>query len=143
MTRTDFVIAARSLVETPYHAHARLPGVGIDCIGVPIVACWIAGVKPRTFDVQGYRMQPDGTLLERCDDHMTRIAREDMQPGDIVVVRWGSDPHHVGVVAERMNRRTIIHAENWRHRKVMEHALVFGDNAMKFVAAYRLPEFAA
>lgn len=141
--REAFVAAARSLVGTPYHGHARLPGVGVDCIGVPIVACWLSGLKPRTFDVRGYSLQPDGTLLARCDEHMTRIARDEMLPGDVVVVRWGADPHHVGVVAALNGRRTIIHAENWRHRKVMEHALVIGDSAMRFVAAYRLPELAA
>lgn len=141
--REAFVAAARSLVGTPYHAHGRLPGVGVDCIGVPIVSCWLSGIKPRTFDVQGYSMQPDGTLLARCDEHMTRIPREQMQAGDVVVARWGVDPHHFGVVAENKGRRTIIHAENWRHREVREHALVFGDNAMRFVAAYRLPELCA
>jgi cell wall-associated NlpC family hydrolase len=140
--REAFVSAARSLLGTPYHAHARLPGVGVDCIGVPIVACWLSGLKPRTWDVQGYSMRPDGTLLERCAEHMVRVSRADMRPGDIAVVRWGADPHHVGVVAALKGRRTIIHAENFRHRKVMEHALVLGDSAMQFVAAYRLPELA-
>lgn len=140
--RTAFVEAARSLSGTPYHDHARAPGVGVDCIGVPIVACWISGLKPSTFDVQGYSMQPDGTLLARCDEHMARVTKDEMQLGDILVVRWGKDPHHVGVLGERRGRLTIIHAENWRHRKVMEHALVFGDNAMRFVAAFRLPELA-
>jgi cell wall-associated NlpC family hydrolase len=138
-SRSEVVLAARSLLGTTYHEHARLRDVGVDCIGVPIVASWLTGLKPREFDIQGYSTTPDGSLLPQCDEHLIRIRRDEMQPGDVVVVRWGKEPHHVGVVGDwRHGGLSIIHAENYRHRKVIEHRLWF-DGAMQFVAAYQIP----
>lgn len=133
------VEAGRTLIGTPYHTKGRLPGVGLDCIGVPIVSAWIACVKPRSFDIRGYSDIPDGSLLPLCDEHMTRVPREAMQPGDVIVVRFGATPHHVGLLGDyRHGGLSIIHAENDRHRKVIEHRLWL-DGAMKFVRAYRIP----
>jgi hypothetical protein len=131
------------LIGTPYHAKARKPGVGVDCVGMPILTCWIAGVHPWGMDFTDYPMQPDGSLLPRCDanpEYLQPVTQAEMAPGDIVVLRWGKEPHHFGVVADdKHGRLTIVHAENWRHKKVVEHRMCFTDNAMKFVAAYRLP----
>jgi len=143
MTALTLETAARSLIGTPYHTKGRLPGVGLDCIGVPIVAAWLTGLKPRSFDIRGYSDVPDGSLLPMCDQHMTRILREEMQPGDVIVVRFGATPHHVGVLGEyRHGGLSIIHAENDRQKKVIEHRLWL-DGAMKFVRVYRIPGAAA
>lgn len=138
-----FVAAARSLIDTPYHSKGRLPGVGVDCIGVPIVAAWIAGLRPRSFDIRGYSDVPDGSLLPLCDQHMQRIERAQMAAGDVVIVRYGPVPHHVGVLGDyRHGGLSMIHAENDRHRKVVEHRLWL-DGVMTFVAAYRIPALGA
>lgn len=135
---STLVVAARSLIGTPYHSHARLPGVGIDCIGVPIVASWICGLRPRAFDIQGYSIIPDGSMLPKCDEFMTRIEREEMRPGDVVVLKYGAQPHHVGMIGDyRHGGLSLIHAENEKHHKVVEHRLWF-EGAMKFVRAYRI-----
>jgi hypothetical protein len=139
-TRSAVAAAARSLIGTRYHAYGRKAGVGVDCVGLPIVAGWISGALPLDFDVRGYSMQPDGTLLSRCDEVMERVPQSAMQEGDVIVVRWGKEPHHFGVLGlDRWERLTIIHAENWKHKKVVEHRLCFTDNAMRFVAAFCLP----
>ena len=140
IARAVVVAAARTLLDTPYHSHERQPGLGVDCIGVPIVTAWLAGVKPRTFDFQGYRMQPDGSLLPLCDTFMQRVSREAMQPGDVAVFQFGAQPHHMGVLGDyRHGGLSIIHAENYRHRKVIEHRFWLDDTAMKFVGAYSMP----
>lgn len=137
---TAFVAAARSLIGTPYHTKGRLPGVGLDCIGVPIVAAWLCGLRPRSFDIRGYSDVPDGSLLPLCDQYMQRVDRAAMRVGDVVVVRYGPTPHHVGVLGDyRHGGLSMIHAENDRHRKVVEHRLWL-DGVMAFVAAYRIPE---
>jgi uncharacterized protein YijF (DUF1287 family) len=139
-TRRRIVEAARSLVGTPYHAHMRKPGLGIDCPGVPIVTLWLVRPEEWGTDVAWYPMQPDGTLLAKCDEYMTRVKQEDMQPGDMLVLRWGKEPHHIGIVGQNQRGRlTLIHAENYRYKRVCEHPLVFCDNAMKFVAAFVMP----
>ena len=139
--RAEFVATVRSFKETPYVAQARLPGVGLDCIGVPIVAARMLGLKPPDFDIQGggYSMVPDGSLLTQSDLVMTRITQDEMQIGDVIVCAYGKEPHHVGVVVDyRHGGFSIIHAENWKHKKVIEHRLWFG-GAMKFVRAYTIP----
>lgn len=138
------VEAARTLLGTPYHARMRVPGLGIDCIGVPIVASWLSGLRPTTFDIQGYSMQPDGSMLHLCDEHMTRIEKDEMQPGDVVVLQYGKQPHHIGVTGDyRHGGLSIIHAENDKHFKVIEHRLAFEiQGAMKFVRAYRIEALA-
>lgn len=134
------VAAARSLLGTPYHSKGRLPGVGLDCIGVPIVSAWLAGVKPRSFDIRGYSDVPDGSLLPQCERLLLAVPRAQMRPGDVVVVRYGAVPHHVGLLGDyRHGGLSMIHAENDRHRKVVEHRLWL-DGVMTFVAAYRIPE---
>lgn len=141
--RTEIVAAARALVGTPYRAHARVPGPngGTDCIGLPIMVAWECALKPRTFDIQGYSMKPDGSMLPLCHDLMASIPRDAMQIGDVVVVRYGKEPHHIGVLGDyRHGGLSIIHAENDRHCKVIEHRLSFGmGDPMSFVAAFRLP----
>lgn len=140
-TIADLVAAGRTLLKTPWHSHARLPGVGIDCIGVPIVASWISGAKPRSFDIQGYSITPDGSMLGLCEQHMTQVPRGEMRPADVVVLRWGPEPHHVGLVGDWRHGNgvlSLIHAENGYHHKVIEHRLWFG-GSMQFVAAYRIP----
>ncbi len=141
-TRAAYVAAGRSLLSTPYHAHARLPSVGVDCVGVPIVAAWLCGLRPRSFDIQGYSMKPDGSMLPLCEQLGVRIKQDELRPGDFVVLRYGAEPHHIGLVGDyRHGGLSLIHAENYRHQKVMEHRLWF-DGAMHFVAAYQVPEFA-
>lgn len=138
-TRAEFVAAARSLLGTRWLPHQRVPGVGVDCIGVPIVAAWISGARPRSFDIQGYSIAPDGSLLPWCRANLTPISREQLQPADVVVVRIGKRPHHVGVVGDyRHGGLSMIHADNFHEQKVVEHRLWF-DGAIKFCEAFAVP----
>jgi cell wall-associated NlpC family hydrolase len=138
-TRQDIVNAARSLLGTPYHPHARTPGVGIDCAGLPIVVARMCGLKPADFDITGYSLHPDGTLLRHCLDHMERVPRAEMGPGHVLVVSWGKgEAQHFGIVAEHQEyegQLSIIHAEAFVHKKVIETRLVFTAHT-RFVAAF-------
>ncbi len=139
-TRAEFVAAARALIGTPTHSHGRIPGVGIDCIGVPVVAAVTSGIKPEGFDIAGYGTTPDGSLLPLCDEHMVRIGKAEIQPGDVVVVRWRQgEPQHFGVVGDwRHGGLSIIHADDHRHKCVIEHRMWFG-GSMRLVRAFRVP----
>ncbi len=141
--RAEIVSCARALIGTPYRAKARLPGPngGTDCIGLPIMVSWETGGKPRTFDIQGYSMQPDGTMLSVCREHLIEIGRAEMGLGDLPVLRYGKEPHHVGIVGDyRHGGFSIIHAENYRYHRVVEHRLWLGDgDPMQFVTAFRMP----
>lgn len=145
-TRAGIVAAARSLLDTPYANHQRLAGPegGVDCIGLPIMVAWLTAIKPRSFDVNGYTLQPDGSLLPLADLHLERTTQALMDDGDMVVVSWGDKAaRHFGIVAPHSTypgRKAIIHAYPKQHR-VVEHRLVF-DHFMRFVAAYRYPGIA-
>jgi cell wall-associated NlpC family hydrolase len=143
-TRAEIVAAARRALGTPYMHHQRLVGAdgGIDCIGLGVWVLWEIGAKPRSFDVNGYPLQPDGTMLPLLDEHMGgRVPQSQILPGDGVVVSWGDDrAHHFGVVAPHSiypGRLALIHAYP-KQRKVCEHRLAF-DGFMRFVAAYKFP----
>jgi hypothetical protein len=137
--RADFLRVVRSYNQTPYMHQGRLPGQALDCIGVPICASWELGLKPREFDIKGYGRRPDGTLLRQAREHMTQIDQSEMQIGDVLVLHFGADPQHIGVVADRRGGGfNIIHAESLRQRRVIETRLCFGGQ-MKFVAAFRIP----
>jgi cell wall-associated NlpC family hydrolase len=141
-TRQEIVTAARSLLETPYAAHQRTPGVGIDCAGVPIVVARMCGLKDAAFDITGYSLHPDGTLLRHCREHLERVQRADMAPGHVLVVSWGKgEAQHFGIVAEHQQypgHLSIIHAEAFVHKKVIETRLVFTAHT-RFVACFAFP----
>lgn len=141
VARRMVVAVARSYKGTKFHHQGRVPGVGLDCAGVPIALSWELGIKPRTFDVMGYPRTPDGVSLKRyCDEQMTEIAQTEMQIGDVVLVRWrDGEPQHLGIVADHAHGGlSMIHADSIRQHCVIETALRFGAY-MRFVAAYRLP----
>lgn len=141
--RAAIVAAARGLLGTPYHAHQRTPGIGIDCAGVPIVVARQLGLVDSGFDINGYSLYPNGELLGHCDRNLIRITKAELQPGDVAIVSWGQgDAQHFGIVADHQQypgEFSLIHASNdKRHANVIEHRLRFGTH-MRFVAAYKFP----
>lgn len=141
-TRAEIIASARSLKGTPYLHQGRVPGEkgGIDCVGEPVWVSWDCGIKPRTWNITGYRRLPDGhTLMRHLHEHMGgEISQAEMQPGDLVVVSYGRYPHHVGIVVDHpLGGLGLVHASSQIGR-VVETQLSFTPD-MKFVAAFRFP----
>lgn len=139
--RTAIVAAARAFIDAPF-VHQGRGNEGLDCVGLPICVARALGLVAPDFDVTGYPRQPDGlTLLHLCDRYMTRIYRPDMQPGDVIAIRFEQLPQHLGIVGDyRHGGLSMIHALGTPDGKgkVVEHHL----NAplmRRFVAAFRLP----
>lgn len=130
---------AREYIGTPYQHQGRLKGVGIDCVGLLICVGKDCGYLPTSFDYNGYPRQADGFLLmDRLHQHLKPIKKIDMEPGDVVVVKFDQHPQHVGIVGDyRHGGLSIIHAASV-HGEVIETRLLF-TKAMQFVAAYRYP----
>lgn len=139
VTRTDIVAEARRWLGTPWQHQQRLRGQAVDCVGLVIGVARSVGLVPPDWDVTGYGRTPDGTLLQLCDQHLQRIDRAALQPGDVVAVAMDVDPQHLGIVADyRHGGLSVIHAAS-HHGRVVEHRLMF-DRAFLFRAAYSMLE---
>jgi cell wall-associated NlpC family hydrolase len=138
-TRTDIVAKAREYLDTPFHHQARLKHVGVDCIGLVIGVARELDLIAPDFDIQAYPRIPDGTtLLDTARQHMTEIDKSAAQPGDVLVISFGTLPQHFGIFGDyRHGGLSIIHAAS-NAGKVIETRLMFS-STMKFVAAFALP----
>ena len=108
MTADDLVQAARQCLGTPFRHQGRIAGVGLDCAGVAIHVARQCGLG--VIDVEGYSRTPSGGQLEAALDAQPGLQRvaalADRQPGDLLLMRFDSDPQHLAIDAGA----TIIHA---------------------------------
>lgn len=104
MLRSEITAAALSMVGTPFHAQGRLPGVGLDCIGVVVSVAKLVGVPHR--DVAAYPMRPNGQLMPELESQMVRVRREPRE-GDVLLMSFAGEPHHVAVMVDAGR---IVHA---------------------------------
>ena len=126
MMREQIVAAARTQIGTPFRHQGRLPGKALDCAGLVIVAAQSIGATYA--DQQGYDRRPSGGLLEAALDAqpcLERVEIRDRQAGDVLLMRFASDPQHLAIYAGLVDvyqAEGIIHA--WMQaRKVCEHHL--------------------
>lgn len=107
MTADDIIAAARQCLGTPFRHQGRLLGFGLDCAGVAIHVARQIGVGH--LDVSGYGRTPAGGQLEQSLDSqpcLSRIAIGERCPGDLLLMRFASDPQHLAILAGD----TIVHA---------------------------------
>lgn len=137
MTRADVVAEARKWLGTPWVHQHRAKGQAVDCAGLIICVARDLGLLPADFDLNGYSRMPDGTLLAVCDEHMDRIERSAMQPGDVLLMATEHDPQHMGILGDyRHGGLSLIHAAS-KAGRVIETRLMFAGN-QKFRGAYAL-----
>lgn len=107
MTVDDILDAARQCLGTPFRHQGRLIASGLDCAGVAIHVARQIGVGH--LDVTGYGRTPANGQLERSLDAqpcLERVALSERSPGDLLLMRFASDPQHLAICAGE----TIIHA---------------------------------
>lgn len=134
----DMVRAARALIKTPFVPHGRLPGIGVDCIGVGVLACRACGLVAPDADITGYPLIPDGTLLDICDQ-LLLPAQAPVVAGMGVFVFGGAREHHIGIfVPYRYGGTAIVHAvgPGGNHNAVIESRLL---PQMRLVRCYTVP----
>lgn len=137
--RDDVVRVARSWLGIPFAHQHRAREVGVDCAGLVICVARELGLVSPEFDVTGYDRVPDGRSLRAlCDQNLAPADCPEI--GGVALVAWlDGPPQHVGIVVPyHAGGLSFVHAENRRHRAVIEQRLVFG-RAMRLVAAYRFP----
>lgn len=131
MLRSEISVAALALVGTPFHAQGRLPGVGLDCLGVIVCVARALGVVHQ--DKVAYPMRPDGTLMPELDRQFTRV-HDDPQEGDVLLMAFAGEPHHVAIVVDSGR---IVHAYSTVRKCVVQ---AYTDHwRSKVRAVYRFP----
>lgn len=126
-TRADIVTEAREWLGTRWHHQASLKGVGCDCIG--LVAGVARALKVQAaydfdgdFKLRAYGRQPDpSALLAGCDHLMERIPKTSARLGDVLVMKFETEPQHFGIVSA-IDPPYMIHAFA-QARKVVEHRI--------------------
>lgn len=105
MSSSNFVESARSMIGTPFHWHGRIPGVGMDCVGLVVVAARLSGMDFE--DVPRYtRGNQFELLMERLSSVADSVAEP--WPGDVLVFCYGKDRRHLGICAGD----TVIHCSS-------------------------------
>lgn len=134
------VSAARGWLGTRFHHQGRLkakdgrPG-GVDCLGLLVGVAGELGLLERAkrgcmvrplvdFDRCDYGHLPDGDALHGIlKEIMWPVRIEDMQVGDIVLMRFDKTPQHLAIITDYVGGGVgIIHALA-AARKVVEHPL--------------------
>lgn len=135
ITRERIVAQARTWLGTKFQHQGRLKKTrrwsgGVDCIGLVVGVIGELGMRDTSgnpligYDYTGYSMTPDGvTLKNKLDAHLQQIAVEDLQPGDIPLIRFHRNPQHVGFITDRADGAVgIIHCYS-ASEYVVEHIL--------------------
>lgn len=127
---SSIVEYARECIGTPFRHQGRIVGVALDCAGV---VAYVADRLGMSYDAPtDYPRTPYQGLLEKTLDDQSCIVRVfDMQPGDILLMRFKTDPQHLAI----WTGETIIHAYESIGRCVEHHL----DNAWRsrIVRIYR------
>ena len=124
------VAAARGCVGTRFRVQGRAAGVGLDCVGVALIAAAAAGCR---FTVPRYVLGGDHEA--RLDEGLAAQgcrAVADPAFGDLLVIAPAPGRRHLGVVTAP----GVVHAHAGLGR-VVEGPL---DDAWQIVGAWRFPE---
>jgi cell wall-associated NlpC family hydrolase len=132
MKKEDLAAAAMSMVGTPFHAQGRVPGVGLDCIG--LVACVARACDIPHEDKAAYPLRPNGELQPALDAQLVRVDGEP-QAGDVLLMAFEKQPpHHVAMF---VGNQQFVHAYVTARKTALQSYTEFW--RQKVVAIYRFP----
>jgi|SRR5580698_1597457 NlpC/P60 family putative phage cell wall peptidase len=147
MTGQDVVAEARKWLGTPFKAKGRLRGLGLDCVGLPLMVAEALGLSDKSREplngrrYSTYSDQPLGTYVhDMCVKHLVAKPVREMKPGDILTLNVSTFPCHVAIVGEHPKHGlTLIHAYNGGPGKVIEH-LIDIKWRRRIAGCFRFPE---
>lgn len=139
MKAVDVVAEARCWTGVRWKHQGR-SRAGIDCAGLVIKVGEALGLME--FDTRDYGPQAsDESMLRLCREHLKEIGKDQMSPGDVIVMRFGSN-RHLGIAGDYPHGGlSIIHAFT-PIRKVTESR--YDENWLRqmggsFLACFRFP----
>jgi len=108
--RQLIVKEALEFIGTPYHHHGRIKGAGVDCAMLPAEVMHAAGVVPRLepeYSPQWMLHRDEEQYLAWVRPYAREITREEVQPGDLAIWKFGRTYSHSAIV---IDPPTVIHA---------------------------------
>ena len=122
--RLAFIAQARRYVALATRwRHQGRSERGVDCGGLVAVCLSAIGCAPA--DMPAYSRWPLGDSLRALlvENFGEPVPCDSMQPGDVVLMRFGGEPSHVAMLGDYVHGGlSVIHAYA-ASRKVVEHAL--------------------
>ena len=101
--RAAVVAEAHTWVGTPYHHHARLKQVGVDCAQI-LLAVYPALTRARMVDPGFYatdwHLHRNEEVYVRLLQEAGAVPTDDPQPGDIALFVFGRTYSHGAIVVE-------------------------------------------
>lgn len=100
MTGDKIASAARACIGTPFRPQGRLPGGGLDCIGLAAVAVRAGGTDvelPSDYDLSG----DCGSRLVDALEALGLSRASTARTGDVMLFRSGRSQQHLGICTGR------------------------------------------
>lgn len=108
--RAAIVREALTWVGTPYHSHARIKGVGVDCAQLPaavyLSAGMIAPVNPE-YPADWMMHRDEEKFLSYVLPQAREIDESEALPGDLIIWRYGRTFSHSAIIIDLPQ---IVHA---------------------------------
>jgi len=138
----DLIIqSAMKWIDTPYHHHARVHGVGVDCAQLLVAVAIDVGLmrEQEAFLVPNY---PPEWHLHNKEEHLLHylellqcVETDTPVAGDIMCFQFGRGSSHLGIL---LNDTQFIHA-CLRSKKVVVNTMN-DDWRKRWVHTYQFPE---
>ena len=140
ISKSDIILAAEQWIDTPYHHHARVLGVGVDCAQLLVAVA----LDLKMLDLRQAQLIPNYPPqwhLHNREEHLLEYLElmgctETMpaEPGDILCFKFGRTCSHLGIM---VSDTQFIHA-CLRSGKVVVNSLN-GDWAERWAKTYQFP----
>lgn len=112
---------ARQYLGVPYRHQGRNPAIGIDCVGLLVLA--LEDDPAAQLDSRSYSSDPhDGLLEAHLFAAFGSPVEGEPEPGDVVAMTWGGPVRHVAIVGDSEFGPTLIHTAR-NIGRVVEHRI--------------------
>lgn len=139
---SKLVSAARKYLGVKFRHRGRTPR-GLDCVGLGILAYKDCGVALPDFRLYSDEPHQDGLVTHITNSlgepvKKSPVRMKDLQPGDVLVLRFYIQPHHVAIVTDyKYGGLAVIHADG-HSNKVLEQRLT-EDMVKRVTHVFRRP----